>query len=215
MVVMVRQNKSSGENDEEIVVLPKKQKTEKKKGSRRRLVAKPTTSVAEVKELSLQATYAKTQNLAYPGADALALLMLYLILDILLLIGFARFKLLFIAVLFVAAYLLNKNQKANLLLAWLSFLSFLFIGGGVAFFFNHHAELADENLNFINGHQMVDFFSVESLLWTLLLLGIVFAVLIYYPKKKEHISLALEWRVAFFNMLLFWGFMYLVFQNAA
>ncbi len=210
----MQQNKSSGENDGKIVVLAKKKKTEKRRTSRRRSVAQRVVA-SEIEDLSLTRTYEKTRNSAFPWENALALLMLYFILDILLLMGFARFRLLFVAVLFGAACLLHKKQKANLLLAWLSFLSCLFIGGAIAFFFNHHSELTGANLNFINGHQMRDFFSVASLLWTLLLLGIVFAVLIYYPKKKEYVSMALEWRVAFFNMLLFWGFMYLIFQNVA
>lgn len=153
------------------------------------------------------------KNVVWSWGDAGSLLLLYLIMDILLLMGFARFKFLFVVILVLGAYFLQKKRQTVLLSAWLTALSGLFVVGGTVFFLQYQGSLSAQELALITQNQMKEIFSVASLLWTVGGFSIVFGSYIYYAKKKGRGLPSVEWYVALFNMVLFWSFMYFIFQN--
>ena len=147
--------------------------------------------------------------------DTFSLLIIYLVMDVLMLVGFARFRHLFVVVLFIVAYLLQKHHKANLLWAWLLTLFSLLTVGVCRLFCKNEILYPASQISLMSTHQIEEIFSVTSLLWTLGLLAIVFSAYIYYVRKKDRALFTTEWFAALLNMLLFWGFMYLIFQNAS
>lgn len=153
------------------------------------------------------------KSFVWSWGNAGSLLLLYLIMDILLLMGFARFKFFFMVILVLGAYFLQKKRQTVLLSAWLTALSGLFVAGVMVFFGQYQGGLSAQELALITQNQMREIFSVASLLWTVGGFSIVFGSYIYYAKKKGRGLPSVEWYVALFNMVLFWGFMYFIFQN--
>lgn len=188
----------------------KKKKSTRRGGGRKRSLTSEHNSALHPNS-HLDTTQENKGKLGDAWADAVGLLVVYLIMDVLLLIGFARFRLLFIAVLLIAAYLLQKYHKAKLLWAWLLTLFGLFMIGICYLFYRNEVVYSASLSNIIPTHQIEEIFSISSLLWTLGLFAIVFSAYIYYVKKKDRVRVPLEWRVALLNMLLFLGFMHLIF----
>ena len=100
--------------------------------------------------------------LRFSWSDVASLLVIYLIMDVLLLVGFARFRLFFVAVLCVGAYFLQKYRKAKLLWAWLITLSSLFVIGILRFFSTN--EIVASDIGIMSKVQMLEIFSVSSVL---------------------------------------------------
>lgn len=210
---MVRQSQKK-DNREDIAdkpLLSKKQKSRKKSPKKTGLAA-----IEQRRENGTEVLERETlmpKNVVWSWEDAGSLLLLYLIMDILLLMGVARFKFLFVVILVLGAYFLQKKRQTMLLSAWLTALSGLFVAGVMVFFGQYQGGLSAQELALITQNQMREIFSVASLLWTVGGFSIVFGGYIYYAKKNGRGLPSVEWYVALFNMVLFWGFMYFIFQN--
>ena len=210
---MVRQSQKK-DNREDVAdkpLLSKKQKSRKKSPKKMGVAV-----IEQRRENGTEVLEGETlmpKNVVWSWGNAGSLLLLYLIMDILLLMGFARFKFLFVVILVLGAYFLQKKRQTMLLSAWLTALSGLFVAGVMVFFGQYQGGLSAQELALITQNQMREFFSVASLLWTVGGFSIVFGGYIYYAKKNGRGLPSVEWYVALFNMVLFWGFMYFIFQN--
>lgn len=211
---MVRQAKNTSKDEENRAPKKKKEENERRATVRKRRVL-PQEKRTKRKKSTINSARQVDDFCGFSWSNAASLLVIYLIMDVLLLVGFARFRYLFVAVLCFMAYLLQKHHKAKLLWAWLTTLSSLFVMGIFRCFCAKDIVSHASDTNIISPLQMVEIFSISSLLWTLIVLGIVFGAYMYYLKKKTRLKLTWEWGVALFNMLLFWGFLHIVFQNAA
>lgn len=210
---MVRQSQKKDDREDiaDKPLLSKKQKSRKKSPKKTGLAA-----IEQRRENGTEVLERETlmpKNVVWSWGNAGSLLLLYLIMDILLLMGVARFKFLFVVILVLGAYFLQKKRQTMLLSAWLTALSGLFVAGVMVFFWQYQGGLSAQELALITQNQMREIFSVASLLWTVGGFSIVFGGYIYYAKKNGRGLPSVEWYVALFNMVLFWGFMYFIFQN--
>ena len=211
---MVRQAKNASKDAELKAPKKKKEESERRSSVRKRRIL-PQEKRAKGKKSAINSVRLVDDFLNFSWSNAASLLVIYLIMDVLLLLGFARFRLLFVAVLCAGAYFLQKFHKAKLLWAWLTTLFSLFVIGILRYFSANEVVSHASDINIMSTVQMIEIFSVSSLLWTLIVLGIVFGAYMYYLKKSTRLKLTWEWGVALFNMVLFWGFMHIVFQSAA